>query len=119
MSSTTYHAEIISLRDFPHRYFLKRSTPEEVIMAILADLEGEDAEKIIIKILNKIRKFSPRRAAICTVQMQVLPNLRNLQNTITKILEEMPYAIDLSQDPFFSKAFARAETQGETRVNLG
>ncbi len=44
----TYRAEIISLRDFSYRYFLKRSTPEEIIMAILADLEGEDAEKIII-----------------------------------------------------------------------
>jgi hypothetical protein len=112
----SYRAEIISLRDFSYRYFLKRSTPEEVIMAILADLEGEDAEKIIIKILNKIRKFSPRRAAICTVQMQVLSNLRNLQNTVTKILEEMPFAIDLSKDPFFKKAFKRAETQGEAKI---
>ncbi len=25
----------------------------------------------------------------------------------------MPYAIDLSKDPFFSKEFARAKTQGE------
>ena len=79
------------------------------------DLEGEDAEKIIVKILNKIRKFNPRRAAICTVQMQVLSNLRNLQSTVIKILEEMPFAIDLSKDPFFKKEFKRAETQGETK----
>ena len=112
----SYRAEIISLRDFSYRYFLKRSTPEEIIMAILADLEGEDAEKIITKILNKIRKFSPRRAAICTVQMQVLSNLRDLQDTVIKILEEMPFAIDLSKDPFFKKAFKRAETQGEAKI---
>jgi predicted transposase YdaD len=108
----SYRAEVISIKDFSYRYFLKMSTPEEMILAILADLEGEDAEKIIIKILNKIRKFSPARASICAVQMQVLSNLRNLQESVIKILEEMPLAIDLSKDPFFSKAFARAEAQG-------
>ena len=108
----SYRAEFICIKDFSYRYFLKMSTPEEMILAILADLEGQDAEKIIIKILNKIRKFSPARASICAVQMQVLSNLRNLQESVTKILEEMPLAIDLSKDPFFSKAFARAEAQG-------
>jgi predicted transposase YdaD len=93
-------------------HFLQQSTPEEIILAILADLEGENAEKIIIEILKKIRKFSPARASICAVQMQVLSNLRGLQNTVTKILEKMPHAIDLSKDPFFSKAFARVEAQG-------
>jgi predicted transposase YdaD len=111
----SYTSEIISIKDFSYRYFLNCSTPEEMIMAILADLEGEDAEKIIIKILKKIRKFSPVRASICAVQMQVLSNLRGLQNTVTKILEKMPLAIDLSKDPFFSKAFARAEKQGEIK----
>jgi hypothetical protein len=108
----SYTAEVISLKDFSYRYFLQQSTPEEIILAILADLEGEDAEKIIIEILKKIRKFSPVRASICAVQMQVLSNLRGLQNTVTKILEKMPHAIDLSKDPFFSKAFARVEAQG-------
>ncbi len=47
---------------------------------------ARDAEKIIIKTLKKIRKFSPQKAATCTVQMQVLSNLRNLQDTIKKRL---------------------------------
>ena len=110
----TYRAEIINIKDFSYRYFLERDAPEEIIMAILADLEGEDAEKIIVEILNKIRKFSPPRASTCTVQMQVLSNLRNLQDSLNKILKKMPLAIDLSKDPFFSREFARAETIGKT-----
>ena len=86
-------------------------------MAILCNLEGENPEKIIIEILERIRNFELDRAGKCSVQLQFLSNLRDLQSLVTKNIKKMPLNIDLSKDPFFVEMWELAEKSANEYVN--
>jgi hypothetical protein len=113
----TYALEMIDFRSRSYREFLFKDTPEEIIMAILCDLEGEDPEKIIIEILERIRTFDLDRTGKCSVQLQFLSNLRDLQSLVTKNIKKMPLNIDLSKDPFFVEMWELAEKSAKEHVN--
>ncbi len=113
----SYRLEIVDFRSRSYREFLYKDTPEEIIMAILCNLEGEDPEKIIIEILERIRNFELDRVGKCSVQLQFLSNLRDLQSLVTKNIKKMPLNIDLSKDPFFVEMWELAEKSANEYVN--
>jgi hypothetical protein len=113
----SYRLEIVDFRSRSYREFLYKDTPEEIIMAILCNLKGEDPEKIIIEILERIRNFELDRAGKCSVQLQFLSNLRDLQSLVTKNIKKMPLNIDLSKDPFFVEMWELAEKSANEYVN--
>ena len=116
----SYALEIIDFRSRSYREFLYKDMPEEIIMAILCDWEGEEPEKIIIEILERICTFDLDRTGKCSVQLQFLSNLRDLQSLVTKNIKKMPLNIDLSKDPFFVEMWELAEKSAyeyvETKV---
>jgi hypothetical protein len=116
-NNLSYGLEVIDFRSRSYREFLYRDTPEEIIMAILCDLEGENPEEIIIAILENVRKFDLDRAGKCSVQLQFLSNLRDLQSLVTKNIKKMPLNIDLSKDPFFVEMWELAEKSANEFVN--
>ena len=110
-----YEFHFVDFHHRSYREFFYKNTPEEIITAIICDLEGEDPEKIIIEILEKIQTFERHRANKCIIQLQIISNLRNLQSLVIKNIRRMPLIIDLSNDPFFVEQFEKVEAEATAR----
>jgi hypothetical protein len=106
---------LISLRDIPYRDFLEGETPEEMIFAILGDLQGENAVTVVESILSKIQGFEADRVKKCAIHLQILSNLRKLQPLVTKFIKRMPLTIDISEDKFLNEICDAFEARGEAR----
>lgn len=54
--SLIFHYEVIILKNIPYQVFLEAKDPESVVLSILADFQGEDAETISKKNRYPFRK---------------------------------------------------------------
>ncbi|MDW8296842.1 MAG: hypothetical protein RMJ97_08150, partial [Raineya sp.] len=104
----------INLQDYDFQVFLNSEIPEEVILAILANFGTEKPEKVANLILQKIKTLPIEtfRLQKCVIHLEILANLRNLQELVIKILEKMALVYDLEKDLRFKQGLQKGEQKG-------
>jgi hypothetical protein len=114
LENANFRYQIINLQNIGYEHFLESEQPEEVLLAILSDFHGENPEKPIKLILDKIHQLSPQplRFGKYARQLEVLSKLRNLQSLIVKYLETMPIVYDLETDIRFLQGQEKGIQQG-------
>jgi hypothetical protein len=74
--------------------------PEEVLLAVLGDYQPSEASTVLKAIIVKLSELVPRslRLKRYIKQLEILSNLRNLQELTIKISEKMALVYDLKTD---------------------
>jgi len=98
--------DTLSIKDLNFDEFLASQIPEEIIFAILADFKGEQPEQVIRSIIEKLKRVSPDPAALkkYIAQLQMLSQLRKLDDETIKITDNMPVIIDITQNAAYKRA---------------
>jgi hypothetical protein len=96
-----YNYKIVELNKIPYKRFLNSKIPEEFILAVLADFQNTDKERIISKILTKIESSENGtfyKQKIVT-QLDVISSLRDLQLIVQKLTDKiMAFDYDIKKD---------------------
>jgi hypothetical protein len=115
-----YEYELYDIRIFPANWFLESSIPQEVLLAILGDFEGETPEIMMEKIILRLKKVSKRKKDFqkFTRQLCVLTELRKLRPLFNKKVKTMPvlFDIDFKNDPFYLEGHVEGREEG---IELG
>lgn len=106
--------ELLDIQTLAFEQLLNTSTPESVILAILANFEGIDPEEIIDKIIGRLLKLSPNKAALkkYIVQLSVLAKLRKLASLTIKKTKNMPITYNIETDEFYLQGIQKGEARG-------
>ena len=97
---------LMSFQEISYLEFIDSEIPEEIMLAILANFEGEKAEIIITEILTKIERLQ-----IGTLlkkktvrQLSILSRLRNLQPIVDNLINKiMALNLDIKDDTYYIK----------------
>ena len=103
-----FHYTIINIQDVSYKEFINSQIAEEVVFALLCNLEDEEPEKIIMQIFMNLRKLADRNSGVLLMkyvnQLRVLAQLRDLHQIVTKIQTDMDvstWPIDINKDPLY------------------
>lgn len=105
--------ELINLQEIDYRVFLSSQKPEEIILAILGDFGNDKTDIVIETILQRIKDTTkPNLKRQKTVkQLEILSNLRKLQQQIINHLETMALTYDIENDIRFKQGEAKGEAK--------
>lgn len=112
--SLIFHYDVIILKNIPYQVFLEAKDPESVVLSILADFQGEDAETISKKIATRLEKLSKTdgEKEKFYKQLRILSNIRKLQPIIDKIMTNLFKLIDISEDPLYIEGKLEGKLEG-------
>ncbi len=115
---TGYTSIIFNEIDF--RRLLEFDAPEAILLALLGDGKGRSGEDRIMEILASLKQLDLPIAELkkYTSQLQVLSQLRNLDEDIDKIIETMPVLLDITKNAGFKRHFEAAENRGIEKATL-
>jgi predicted transposase/invertase (TIGR01784 family) len=110
---------LLSFQEISYRKFIDSESPEEVLMAILADFEDQQSESIIERILNKINNSN-----LGTLQKQknvkhlsILSKLRNLQPIVDILIEKiMALHINYQEDAYYKRGKKQGKIEGKIEI---
>lgn len=113
-----FEYELINFETLDIDNFINSSVPEQIILGILADYKGEKPEKIVDKIIEKILSTPTEihRKQKCVVQLEILSNLRDLQNIIQQKNKNMAFEYDLKSDIRFKQGVEEGRKMSSLEV---
>jgi len=103
------HINAISVEAFIHS-----DRPGEVVLGVLGDFGGEQAEKVIQKIIAQLRTLIQDQESLqkyCK-QLEILSNIRNFQPETIKQLSAMPIMYDLKTDMRYQQGHEEGREEG-------
>ena len=87
----TYRYHLIDIQSISYKEFIDSKSGEEILLAILCNFQGEDAEVIVRRIMSNLHKLAGENSAIklrkYLRQLRILGQLRDLQPIIDKHVE--------------------------------
>ena len=100
-----YEYNLLVFKDISYKIFLSSDQPEEQLLAVLANFEGENPETVITTILQKVRHtskgdFSENRYL---QQLRILIQLRNLSKQFNHVMQTVSKFFKEEKDPLFKK----------------
>jgi len=114
-----YH--LIDIKKIGYTRFLSSSSPEEVILAILAGKEDEKDEVIISKIFFKLQELLSSSDLLFIQkikQLEVLSLLRNTRDLIIKQEHDMALVIDITKDKLYKQGIEKGIEKGLLKKSL-
>lgn len=113
LTNLEFSFNVLDIRTFDYRQFLASDTPEEVILAILGDFKGENPERAVRMVLERLKSLPTEtlRREKCVKQLEMLSNLRDLQPEIIKQLAAMPFTYDLKKDIRFQQGLEQGQIE--------
>ena len=108
--------DLLNVHDLDTEELLSSQVPEVVLLAILANYPPENAEKILHRVLENLKKLTPDEHQLrqYVKQVLVLARLRKIKFLATKILKEMPitFDIDIETDELYLIGEAKGIEKG-------
>ena len=93
-----------------------------MLLAILADFEGEPGELIAGKIMTQLEQVCTRKLELSqrAVQLIHLAVLRNLNNTVFNLAKKMAITIDIKEDTLYQlrQEEGKVAAKEEAAVNM-
>ena len=113
-NTLSFRYELINTSDVDYHLFLNSSIPEEVLLTVLGDFRQDKADAVLAAIVTKLGQLVPRslRLKRYIKQLEILSNLRNLQQLTINISEKMALVYDLETDVRFKQGVERGIEQG-------
>jgi hypothetical protein len=99
----SFSYRLVDLKSFSYQRFLESNHSEEVLLAILANFQGEPADLIAEKIITKLEELSQGKLELSqrAVQLIRLAVLRNLGKTVFNAAQKMAITIDVKEDTLY------------------
>ncbi len=122
--NTTHKFELYDIRIFTANSFLESDIPQEILLAILGNFEGESSEIIMEKILLRLQKLVKRKKDFqkFAFQLHVLSGLRKLHKIYQLKIRNMPlhFDLDIENDPFYLEGEEKGIEKGrdETKTKM-
>lgn len=109
---------LINIVDLDHEKFLYSKQPEDIVISILCDFKDRTADNIIETILKRLRLFSQDELELGKYlkQLEILSNLRNLQELTIKKLNDMSLIYDLETDIRYKQGYEKAQKEAELKL---
>ncbi|MEM8901001.1 MAG: Rpn family recombination-promoting nuclease/putative transposase [Bacteroidota bacterium] len=107
--------ELISLNQFSYKHFISSNAPEVIVLGILSDFEGRSGKEVSREIIQRLKDLSMDKVRLekHIGQLEILSNLRNLNETIYQTIKEMPFTIDISKSRFYQEGIKEGEIEGK------
>jgi hypothetical protein len=104
-----------SLREYDHQSLLSSDVPEEIILAILTDFEGNKAEDVLKSILLKLQAVSEQEITLRKYirQLAMLARLRNLVQETQNQVKNMGLTYNITEDPLYQEGLLKGEEKGQ------
>jgi len=101
----------------PYTDFLFSNAPEMVVFTILCDFQGQDPEKIVAVIIQRLTNLCTEELAFGKYlkQLEILAKKRNLQEKVIEIQRTMPFTYNLQEDIRFQQGVKVGEKRGIER----
>ncbi|CAN5179774.1 hypothetical protein BH09BAC4_BH09BAC4_11230 [soil metagenome] len=101
--SFRYH--LISFQELDYRLFLHSETPEEILLAVLANFQPQESPTVLTQLLNRLDETAngPLVFQKYIAQLRVLVQLRNLQPLLEAAMDNLTKYINEQNDPFYVK----------------
>ncbi|MBF0566932.1 MAG: hypothetical protein HQK89_17035 [Nitrospirae bacterium] len=111
---TTHSYDLINMQDVDCETFLHSKKPEEVVIAVLCNYMKKGAKIFIHEILQRIMELVPDETLRGKYirQIEVLSQLRNLDDEIRKEAEEMALVWDIEKDFRFRQGRQKGREEG-------
>lgn len=96
---------------------LSSQIPEVVLIAILSNYSKEEAETIIRKVVENLKKLVKHKRTLKRYinQLMMLSRLRKIEELTIKISEEMPIHIEIEKDALYLRGNEKGIEQGSVR----
>ena len=108
--------DLLDVHSLDVENLLSSQVPGVVLIALLADYPPEDAEKILRRVLENVKKLTPDEHQLrkYVKQVLVLARLREINFLATKIIDEMPitFNIDIEKDVLYLRGEAKGIEKG-------
>lgn len=115
--TTTHTYNLINMQDVDCETFLHSGKPEEIVIAILCDYTKKGVKIFIHDILQRIKDLVPDETLRGKYirQVEVLSQLRNLQNEVCKEAEDMALVWDIEKDVRFRQGLEKGLEEGREK----
>ncbi|MEO5358605.1 MAG: hypothetical protein H7844_15090 [Nitrospirae bacterium YQR-1] len=112
-----YKYNLIDMRSVDCEKFLYSDKPQEVIISILCNYQKKGVKIFIREILNRLNELVKEETlrARYIRQVEVLSQLRDLQNEVCKEAEDMALVYNLERDVRFKQGRQRGLFEGERK----
>lgn len=106
--------ELITLHQLRASDFLSSQIPAEILLAILADFDKKQSERIIRLIIEKLILYCKNENELRKFvnKLTVLSRLRNLDEKTKEIIEIMPITYDITKDSFYKEGLEKGLEKG-------
>jgi predicted transposase/invertase (TIGR01784 family) len=109
-----YSFDLVDFRAFDYRFLLGRRTPQDAILAILADFGEEAPQKAAQTIVSELSQLCASNFGKYARQLEMMfAKLRNLQPIIIELLENMALYYDLETDIRFLQGKEKGKELGK------
>ena len=106
--------ELRNIHKMPVDQVIESDIPEEIVLSILTDYPEADAEKVITRIIQKLKRLAPNEAELKKrlQQLVTLSRIRKLEQETEKqpgrrAIKAMPITYDIEEDYLYNKAKER------------
>jgi predicted transposase/invertase (TIGR01784 family) len=112
-----YNFHLRDISQFNYENFIESNVPEEVLLAILANFEGENPEVVIHKILQRLQQLSDQKLRLTKYekQLEILSKLRKLQKQTIQTIKQMGWEYELETDIRFLQGVKKGQKKGEQK----
>ncbi|MBF0488513.1 MAG: hypothetical protein HQK98_10155 [Nitrospirae bacterium] len=112
--TTAHRYNLIDMRDVDCEKFLYSDRPEEVIISILCNYKKKGVKIFIREILNRLNELVQEETfrGKYIRQVEVLSQLRDLQNEVSEEAENMAIVYDMERDVRFRQGRERGMLEG-------
>ena len=105
--------DLISVHKIDIEEFISDQFPEVIVMALLSNYDKENIEKVLYTIVDNIKKVVKHEDTLKRYinQLLILSRLRNLEESVTKILEDMPitFEVDVENDYLYKRGLEKGK----------
>lgn len=112
--------EWLDLGELPLVEFLDSDAPEVIILGILSDFGRLKAEEVSMRILNRLQEIKLGADSLkkYITQLEVLSNLRNLNDIVTQSIRAMPITFDIRKSSFYQEGKEEGKQEGKQEIVL-
>ncbi|MEM9935970.1 MAG: hypothetical protein AAF824_20255 [Bacteroidota bacterium] len=106
---------LISLNHYSYKKFLGSQAPEVIVLGILSDFEGRDDKEVSRDIIQRLHDLSLDKVTLekHIDQLEILSNLRNLNEVVYQTIKDMPFTIDISKSRFYQEGVSQGKELGK------
>ena len=101
----SFRYNLISFQNLDYRLFLSSETPEEILLAVLANFQPQESPTVLDQVLHKLDETAsgPLVFQKYIAQLRILVQLRSFQPLLEAAMDNLSKYVNEQNDPFYVK----------------